>query len=278
MTDARAHRFKARVLARVGLTTAIALASSGFACLSLGQTALDSSCADNVLGCGPDGMGEEIKRFAVSPLHWERRQWLHFGGVLAAVDLAYQYDDKVRNHFRNDGTPNYHEAQDALPAAVVLGTTWLWARASNDEDRRTEANTMIHATVLGAVSVHALKLAIGRKRPGEGGRGEWNDGARSFPSGHVTVAFAIATVLAESGDDRHRLGRRLLGYGIGAWTAYERVNHDSHWLSDTVAGAGLGLAAAHFAMNHQARSNPRRAIAVTPVENGALFTYSVAIH
>jgi membrane-associated phospholipid phosphatase len=89
------------------------------------------------------------------------------------------------------------------------------------------------------------------------------------------VAFAVGTVLAESGNEDYRWLRRLLGYGLGAATSYERLKHNAHWLSDTVAGAALGMATANFTMK---RAYPEEAsLSVVPVEGGAMLTYRVSL-
>jgi membrane-associated phospholipid phosphatase len=90
----------------------------------------------------------------------------------------------------------------------------------------------------------------------------------------VTTAFAVGTVLAESGNDEFRWLRRLFGYGLGAGTAYLRLKHNQHWLSDTVAGAALGISSAHFTMNRHL-SGIEEHLAVVPVPGGALLTYHV---
>src|SRR5213082_1770802 len=83
--------------------------------------------------------------------------------------------------------------------------------------------------------------------------------------------------LAESGSDDYRWVRRLLGYGLGAATSYERLKHNAHWLSDTVAGAALGIASAHFAMNRRDRTDEETGLSVVPLERGALLTYQVSL-
>src|SRR5262245_58317247 len=108
---------------------------------------------------------------------------------------------------------------------------------------------MIEAAAFSSVAAEVLKHAAGRERPFESGDpDQWRAGGDSFPSLHTTAAFAIGAVLAESGNDRYRWLRRVLGYGVGAATAYKRLDHDAHWLSDTVAGGALGVATARFVM------------------------------
>ena len=83
-------------------------------------------------------------------------------------------------------------------------------------------------------------------------------------------------MLAESGNDDYRWIRRLLGYGLGGVTAYERLRHNAHWLSDTVAGAALGMSTAHFVMNrHGALATYGANLSVTPVEGGAMLTFAM---
>jgi membrane-associated phospholipid phosphatase len=221
---------------------------------------------------------DDIKALATEPLRWQRREWLRFGGVAAAVALAYQYDDRVRAQFANDGEPNYHEVADSMPAAFVFGGMWFAAKLAHSEEARWEAGAMRRAVVLETLTVEVLKVAFRRERPGPGvPRDHWNDGGLSFPSGHTAAAFAVGTVLAESGDDRLRWLRRVIGYGIGVGTAYQRVNHDAHWLSDTVAGAAIGMAVARFAMKRRDRGATRGEFSLTPMDGGTMLTYTVPI-
>jgi membrane-associated phospholipid phosphatase len=104
---------------------------------------------------------------------------------------------------------------------------------------------MLEAAAFSGVAGLALKELTKRERPYTTADADaWGEDGDSFPSGHAAVAFAIGTVLAESGNDRVRWLRRTLGYGLAVGTAYARMDHDAHWLSDTVAGAALGVARA----------------------------------
>jgi membrane-associated phospholipid phosphatase len=97
---------------------------------------------------------------------------------------------------------------------------------------------------LAAVIELSLKAIIGRARP-DAGLGAFHfaplSGSVSLPSGHSTVAFALATSLA--GEVRPTWARIGL-YGLAAGTAWSRVNDDRHWLSDITAGALIGITSA----------------------------------
>ena len=137
---------------------------------------------------------------------------------------------------------------------------------------------MLEAAGLSGVAAYALKQVAARQRPYEtldpDGFGDDGD---AFPSTHTAAAFAIGTVLAESGNERQRWLRRALGYGLAAATAYRRIDHDAHWLSDTVAGAGLGIATARFVMQRRADDAPRGRLELAPAADGLGIAYTIAL-
>jgi membrane-associated phospholipid phosphatase len=223
----------------------------------------------------------DAKAFVTAPLHASRSQWVRFGAALGAVTLAYQLDDDAREHFDTvafpTGTkPDTHDSRDAAPAALALGGTWLAAVLTDKDDGRREAGAMLEAAAFGGAAAYALKQVAGRERPYvTADRGEWGGDGEAFPSVHTTAAFAIGTVLAESGNDRHRWLRRVLGYGLAVGTAHARMDHDAHWLSDTVAGAGLGIATARFVMKRREQRESRARFELVPTAYGIAVGYTV---
>jgi membrane-associated phospholipid phosphatase len=226
--------------------------------------------------------GTDAKAYVTAPLHAGRSQWVKFASTVGVIAFAYQHDDDVRARFVPEGTPppatnNTHGTADALPGVIALGGTWLAARAASDRDGRREAGTMFEAAVFASLSTEVLKKVAGRERPFvSGDKSGFGEGGSSFPSGHVSAAFAIGAVLAESGNDRQRWLRRILGYGVGAITAYERMNHDQHWFSDTVAGAGVGIATARFLMKRH-DPNSTRSFAVVPTHDGVAVSFAAVL-
>jgi len=229
------------------------------------------------------GLASDIKRYFTAPLHWNRSDWAWFGGALVAVGATHHYDTQVRTHFlktlTSAPTTSSKDVQDAIPAAAVFVATWGYANLIDDRNGRAEAWAMLEAVGLASVSGYALKYAVGREGPDRtSDPNQWRKGGgNSFPSVHSSAAFAVGTVLAESGSDDYRWMRRVLGYGLGAATGYERLKHNAHWLSDTVAGAALGIASAHFAMNRRDRTDEETGLSVVPLERGALLTYQVSL-
>jgi hypothetical protein len=229
------------------------------------------------------GLFADIKAYYTAPLHWDLRDWAWFGGAVALVGAAHGFDSRVRTHFVGNLAPGQSiksdDVQDALPTVAVVGATGAYAWLAGDRDGRQEAWTMFEAGALSTVTTYALKYAIAREGPDQtSSPSQWfKGGGKSFPSEHASAAFAVGTVLAESGNDEYRWLRRLLGYGLGVATSYERLRHNAHWLSDTVAGAALGAATANFAMKRNYRNVDETSWSVAPVQGGMMLTYRVEL-
>lgn len=130
---------------------------------------------------------------------------------------------------------------------IGLGSSYTGARIVG---QRPWADATIHIAA-GYVAADAvtslLKGAVGRHRPSDGrgpdrfwpglkARSNWD----SFPSGHVTHAFAIAAgIAAESG----RPAVAAIAYGTAGLVGLSRLYDRAHWASDVVAGAVIGTAA-----------------------------------
>jgi membrane-associated phospholipid phosphatase len=223
----------------------------------------------------------DVKDYVTAPLRAERQQWVRFGAALGAVAVAYRFDDDVREHFATVTAPvgtsaDTHDARDAAPALLALGGTWIAAVVADEDDGRGEAGAMLESGALSGAAAYALKELAGRERPYvTADNGDWGGDGEAFPSVHTAAAFAIGTVLAESGNDKHRWLRRALGYGLAVGTAYARMDHDAHWLSDTVAGAGLGIATARFVMKQRGSRERRARIGLVPTPDGVAIGYTV---
>jgi hypothetical protein len=227
----------------------------------------------------------DAKAYFSAPLHWNARNWEYFGGALAVIAAAHHYDTQVRNHYDEGyasplGPRESGEITDLLPSAALLVGTWGYANLLGSNAGKSETWNMVESTGLSMVTAYALKYAIRRTGPGATtDPNDWFKGGSSFPSEHTTMAFAIGSVLAESGNPDYRWIRRVIGYGVGFGTAYLRLKHNAHWLSDTVAGGALGMASAHFVMNRSAERDEQQTsqISLVPVDGGVMLAYTASL-
>jgi membrane-associated phospholipid phosphatase len=145
------------------------------------------------------------------------------------------------------GDPRY-----LIPA---FGGVYLMSQLTGDQTLGRAALHAGEAALLAGGLATALKFAIGRGRPGQSGDADgfrpfsgWN----SFPSGHTTLAFAVATAIADETPDRWS---DIALYGAAAATAFARVNDDRHWASDVLAGALVGHLSARW-LSRRSRLTP----------------------
>lgn len=228
----------------------------------------------------------DIEAYYTSPLRWDVKDWAFFAGAVGLVAGAHHYDTQVRDHFIKQGVQpiggSTKDLQDAAPAAAAVVGTWLYANLIDSSEGHHEAWNMAEAGGLATVTTYALKFAVARERPDQtSDPNKWRASGSSFPSFHAAAAFAVGSVLAESGNDDYRWIRRFLGYGaVAGFTAYERLKHNAHWLSDDVAGAAIGGATAHFVLERDAARREARknySVSLVPLEGGAMLTYSLTI-
>jgi hypothetical protein len=227
---------------------------------------------------------EDTKLYFTAPLRWDEEDWLYFGGALVAIGAAHSLDERVRDHFATGSKAvlngkDTNSLRDAAPTIAIVAGTGLTAAFVDDPDGYRETWSLIEAGAFSGATAEVLGYATGRERPdATTSPNEWGKrGNDSFPSLHTTVAFAVGTVFAESGNDEYRWIRRIIGYGVAGATAYIRVDDNVHWLSDTVAGAALGIATAKFVLNRQDAQN-RGTVQIQPTKGGWMVSYAVRTH
>jgi membrane-associated phospholipid phosphatase len=226
---------------------------------------------------GRDWVGDAGELLA-SPARWDGADWSRAGGVLLLTGLAFQADDAVREQFLANQGPT----GDTL---ARIGNGWgnlaslggvtllsLYGTGVTTDNRRLvglSANGL-EAVVLSGLVTGIGKLAFGRLRPADAPDShQWQQGGYSFPSGHTTAAFALSTVLAESGQAPGP-GRRIFFYSLAGLTALARMYDNRHWLSDTIMGAAVGIYSGLYVV-HRHPLDGDEAVMILPLPNGIAF-------
>jgi membrane-associated phospholipid phosphatase len=94
-------------------------------------------------------------------------------------------------------------------------------------------------------------------------------GYNSFPSGHSSTAFSIATVIAMEYWDTKWVP--LICFGLAGLTATYRLAMNDHWASDVLFGSALG-----FAIGSMVYFNTNKKLQIIPVSStgiGATLIY-----
>lgn len=199
-------------------------------------------------------------RIVLVPGNWRGKEWAGFGVIAAGGIGLYLADEKIRDFSqRHQGTIPGKAAKylfepwgSGMYSAPLVGGLYLAGRVSGDDRLSATALSAGKAAVISSVFVQLTKQLTHRHRPyqdnpanashWDGPFSEWR--YSSFPSGHSTLAFSIATVFASE----YRQSRWIpaLSYLLATGTALSRIYDDKHWASDVLIGSAFGYACGRF--------------------------------
>jgi membrane-associated phospholipid phosphatase len=199
-----------------------------------------------------------------SPLHWTGRDWAIAGGAVVGVVVLSAFVDVSA---RDAALKHRSGALDDLTRVVEpFGTQYSWAVLGaygvaglvfHDADLRdTAIDGAIASAIASGVITPALKRIVGRSRPDqqEGSLSfDFFGSSTSFPSGHATQAFAVASVISAHSD---KTWVSVSAYTLAGLVGFARVYHNAHWVSDVAAGALIGTVVGRgvVALNTRIRS------------------------
>lgn len=154
-----------------------------------------------------------------------------------AVALAYPVDHKFQDYAQTRGllpdkVSRFGDLYGGYWAQWVLLAGILGEGKLHHQDRtgiRSNLEYAGMAIAANGIMTGLIKRAVGRERPNHRGN-------NSFPSGHTSNAFTVATIA------QRLYGRRAgwVAYGAATLVAVSRIHDNKHYLSDVIAGAGLG--------------------------------------
>jgi membrane-associated phospholipid phosphatase len=206
-----------------------------------------------------------------APLHWDGTAWLEFGGATAAVvGTSVILDRPIRNAARRSHASieerfaNRFEDFGAGYSFGVLGAFYLDGLIVHNDRARLVAEDGLTASIVSGGITYLLKEGWGRARP-TANKGTYDffayRGNTSFPSGHATQAFAVASVIAAHYGDNPWVD--TAAYGVASLVGMARIDHDAHFASDVLAGAIIGTVVGRAIVRHRAAT--RRRVSLTPV-------------
>ena len=157
---------------------------------------------------------------------------LPFAVGAAVTTMSSAFDSRTQNLLVGScascGTTG--STAGGIAIAPVVGGLFLAGRFAPQGRFRAMTYDFAQALVVTEAYTGILKYSVQRTRP---------DGTDnlSFPSGHTSAAFTLATVAEHHYGWKIGVPAYLLASGIG----YSRMEKDKHYLSDVLAGATLGI-------------------------------------
>ena len=176
--------------------------------------------------------------FSLSAVKWDAL-------VIGATGVLIANDESVAHQV----SPSWHDTSINISNAGVYGLgaaaggIFITGLITHNDHAIDTGIRSAEASVDSVILYAALKAILARQRPYTGqGEGKFFSGnwtAGSFPSGHATLAWTLATVMA------HKYPNwpvRLLAYGMATAVSTTRVTGGVHFPSDVFAGSVIGFA------------------------------------
>ena len=181
------------------------------------------------------------------------------GGTVALIELDPHDMPYFRNHQKNwDDVNDVFDPLITTGEVIALPAGLMAAGYIRHDDR--EVNTALLATEAYGDSVIvdlAMKAITRRERPadvppnGDFGNTFFNGNksplqGSSFPSGHATAVWSVATVVAERYRHRGKPWIPFLSYTLATAISFSRITESAHFPSDVWLGAALGYSIAKY--------------------------------
>ena len=174
------------------------------------------------------------------------------GSAALVAFASTKIDQKIKVYAQDNGllpkkVSHFGDMYGGYWAHWILWSSILGTSISNKEknnfSEKLEFSTL--AMITNGVITELMKRSFGRVRPNGGC-------CKSFPSGHTSHSFTVATIANEL------YGKEvgIAAYCLAALVATSRIHDNKHYLSDVIFGAGLGTAVGRgFALTYRDRIN-----------------------
>jgi len=195
------------------------------------------------------GIFSDMVYTASSPLIWDRSDWITAGWVAGGTGMFIALDEEIHNTFKDnrgsttDGLAGIFEPfGNGAFTIPTLAAFYILGHFHEDEKAKRTTLIAMESFLITGLYTTVLKASFGRHRPSTGDSSTSFDGFsidhNSFPSGHTSTAFAIATVFASQYEKTPYI--KPISYGLATLTGLSRINDEKHWASDVFIGAALG--------------------------------------
>ena len=194
-----------------------------------------------------------------TPISYVRTLPLTKLAVVAGITAGiYQYDTQIHDWSQTHRTAfsskiaSFVEPLGGTQSLTPAGLMYVFGYMTNDPRAKSAAVLGVKSVLISSFVTASIKTYSHRHRPNSGDPYNSWDGPSaslnnlSFPSGHSTAAFALATVFAEQYNDSMFIPP--LAYGLASLTALSRVHDNKHWASDIFLGSAIGYITAKTIM------------------------------
>ncbi|MEP6465386.1 MAG: phosphatase PAP2 family protein [Parafilimonas sp.] len=211
-------------------------------------------------------MGDDLKQQVTAPFHQTSKQWIHIGIYAASVAaFSVALDEPIQRT-----ATTIHNSSNAVAGISSAATNFggkyeLYSLVAlggygfifNNKKLQTTALLATQAYITSGLIESIAKNITGRQRPlynypnateaeptfhgpafSLGNNVYHKKISTSFPSGHATVIFAVATVFAKQYNTTPWVP--VVAYSAASLVGISRITENKHWATDVIVGATLG--------------------------------------
>lgn len=219
---------------------------------------LPPASVDTAQWRGPDVEIAAAAEPADTP-RWSTSSYLAVATLGVLLSTQVEGFDELDEAF-GEQRGGHHRLSRTAPRALgdfptVLGVAsgvLLVGQASGDPGMSRAGIRSLEALAISSVLTAGLKFVVGRGRPGHYAEADsfhpftTHSSSWSFPSGHTSAAFALATALTLELGDRGAWVP-VVSYSLAGWVGVSRVLDNRHWPTDVLAGAAVGILSGRLA-------------------------------
>lgn len=204
--------------------------------------------------------GRDFKYIFTTPLRLGKSDILPLSAILLGTCGLMALDEDTRRSVQDFNSNSWDEIfafskqfGDGRATLSIAAIFYFAGRIFDDEKSQDTAISALESFIFSGLICSCLKVLVGRSRPyREDGSGKFygptfDNSKLSLPSGHATVAFSLASVIASEYDS---LLVDISAYTIASLAAFSRVYHDKHWTSDIALGAIIGTLVGRAVVYH----------------------------
>jgi membrane-associated phospholipid phosphatase len=223
----------------------------------------------------------DTKSVFTNPFRWKTGQIIAASAVAATtVGLIAWGDKPIQKFFHNNESLFISKSSEyffnplgsGLISIPALGVFYICGVIKKNQKAKETGLKGLESYVITVVLTNVLKQVTHRHRPYQDnpsdphvwdGPFSWGGeygmfGYNSFPSGHSSAIFSVATVIGLEYWDTKWVP--AVSFGLAGFTALYRLAVNDHWASDVLVGSALG-----FAVGSMVFFNTHKKIEVIPV-------------
>ncbi|HEX3187403.1 MAG TPA: phosphatase PAP2 family protein [Pyrinomonadaceae bacterium] len=218
-------------------------------------------------------------------LHKEEAKWMIPSGIglMAFITTDRISGDEIAEFDRLSTAAHVLSYPgSAYGVTAAAASFYLFGREKHNERARETGILIAEGAIDSVVVFSALKVATQRSRPDTGReRSEFFDGGSSFPSGHSTQAWTMATIVANEYHDKRAV--QIAAYSIASAVSFARFTGGSHYISDVLVGSALGYGIGKYVYKAHHRKDSQsgdddseaRRLSIAPAFNRSARRYGI---